>query len=144
MRGYGKACLRCRQKKRKCLFNDDADQSCLQCSKEDVSCQIFSKRSRTESSVAQMSTPTPPHNPSTGRSLRFDETNNDPIDLPSLPVDSHIGPHNALDITHDLGTLVNNNGGDEILLSTYFAWQCPQLLPVDERLFRSECAEMTL
>lgn len=27
---------------------------------------------------------------------------------------------------------------DEQLLGTYFAWQCPQHMPVDEQLFRSE------
>lgn len=27
---------------------------------------------------------------------------------------------------------------DEQLLGTYFAWQCPQLMPVDEQLFRSQ------
>lgn len=27
---------------------------------------------------------------------------------------------------------------DENLLKTYFAWQCPQLMPVDEMLFRRQ------
>lgn len=190
MRGYGKACLRCRQKKRRCLTNTDAadGSSCVQCARDGVPCQVYSKRARGDHNEPRTdgrgsSASTGAASPSTFASspraalahphMHSSSTRAHPLpiagpqgvgayNLSTSPRDIFAGSgresahHRRMSqtspysyehaATNTVLTPANEADVDAQLLATYFTWQCPQLYPVREELFRresrSECSSL--